>query len=448
MDYNPPQSNEAEQAILGCILVDQDSIYKTINILEPNDFYNTKNKIVYSAMVEMFKTGQKIDLLTLVEYLSSQKTLSKAGGRVGVAQYTNIPSSVAQIGKYCEIVRDKSIRRQLLTAQEQNLKEIYNEDQEINTVLAETQNRIVGVNNFQEIKDDAKTIIRELEQAQDEYAEKYENGQNIIGYSSGLEKIDEMIDGLRPGHVWVIGAFTSTGKTQFSLNIANAVLGQNVPTSIISLEMSRIDTIARMIGIRENISSMKVIKGKMDESLFKKIEASKNFLINSPLEIHTTYFDIEKIKMLIRKDVYTRGVKFVIVDYVQNIMSEKGTREYELLTQSAVDLQNLARELGITVLIVSQISNEAEKGGGAGAGFKGTGALEAVADLAIRLKRDKKKEDPDDESVPVKIIVAKNRHGFSGTISNYSMQIKSGKFEKDVMYLTEEQKKDIYKRKK
>ena len=137
--------------------------------------------------------------------------------------------------------------------------------------------------------------------------------------------------------------------------------------------------------------------------------------------------------MLIRKDVYNRKVKFVVIDYVQNIISEKGLREYELMTSAATDLQALARELGITIYIVSQISNDSEKGNGAGAGFKGTGALEAVADLAIRLKRDKSKEDPNDEYVPVDIIVTKNRHGFTGKISDYSMWLKSGKFEEQIL---------------
>lgn len=427
-EINFPNSLEAELAVVGSILLDSDSIYKVIDILQPSDFYSIRNSKIYSNILDLFNKGEKVDILTLSQYLNSKGILSEIGGSAYLAQTVQSVPTSSNIIKYSEIIRDKSIRRQLITAQEYNLQTISDESRDIDTVLAETQGRIVSINNLNKIDDSIKSIIRELEKTQDVYSQKYEDGKKIIGISTGFEKLDDCIDGLRPGHIWVVGAFTSTGKTQFALNIVNAVLEQKIPTSIISLEMSRVDLAARLIGIRQNLSSMKILKGKTEIDLWQQIEQHKNFLYNSPLEIHTTYFDLEKIKMLIRKDVYIRKVKFIVIDYVQNILSEKGLREYDLMTQSAVDLQSLARELGITIYIVSQISNEAEKGQGAGAGFKGTGALEAVADMAIRLKRDKKNESETDVCVPIEIIISKNRHGYTGTIRDYFMYLKSGFF--------------------
>jgi replicative DNA helicase len=295
--------------------------------------------------------------------------------------------------------------------------------------LANSQNSIVGINLIKNQNDSIQNSLLEMDKVKKEYADKYSQGKEFLGIPCGIRDIDGFIDGMRPGHIWVVGAFTSTGKTQFMLNIAQSVMEQAEPISIISLEMSRVDLTARLIGIRTNTSSMKVLKGLYDKTLEDKVFEARTFLNLVDCDIHTTYFDLEKIKMIIRKDVYTRKVKVVFIDYVQNIISDKGKREYEILTQSATDLQALARELGITIYIVSQISNEAEKGEGAGAGFKGTGALEAVADIAIRLKRTRKDENPEDEFVNLNIHITKNRHGYTGSIKDYVLWLKSGKIE-------------------
>lgn len=435
MEFQLPQSNEAEMAVLGSIIIDPKSLYQILNYLDTKDFSKNAHQKIFDTLIQLFTGGKKIDLLTLSQELSDSGQLSQIGGNTYLAALTNTISTSSAVRHYAETVKDKSIRRQLIEAQQRNLQIIHDEDKEISSVLAETQSAILNITNLGETEDTTKAILRELEAVHQEYLDKYEKGQKLLGHSTGIEKLDNIIDGLRPGHVWVVGAFTSTGKTQFALNIVHAVLEQQVPTAIVSLEMSRIDTLARLIGIRHNLSSMAVLKGKHDRDEQEKFAEAKAFFLQAPLEVHTTYFDLDKIKMLIRRDAYTKHVKFIVIDYVQNIISESGAREYDLMTRAATDLQALARELGITIYIVSQISNEAEKGAGAGAGFKGTGALEAVADLAIRLKRDRSKEAPQELAVPVDIIVTKNRHGFTGRLVDdnnsplYQMWLKSGKFD-------------------
>lgn len=420
MNNLPPQAIEEEKAVLGGIIINNELIYRIVEYLNPDDFYDNQNKYIYEKVLKLFNTGKKIDILSLKDDKISPSHL------IGLTQGDFVFSNIRQ---YADIVKDRSIRRQLIQAQRQNEEVIYNQEENIESVLAKTQNSIVGINLIKSQNESIQNAILEMEKVKQEYADKYASGKNILGIACGIDKIDNYIDGLRSGHIWVVGAFTSTGKTQFALNIAQSILEQGEPVSIVSLEMSKVDLVARLIGIRTNNSSMKILKGIYDDELNEKVIEAKTFLNFANCEIHTTYFDLEKIKMIIRKDVYTRKVKVVIVDYIQNIISEKGKREYEIMTQSATDLQALARELGITIYIVSQISNEAEKGEGAGAGFKGTGALEAVADIAIRLKRTKKDEKIDDQYVPVDIVITKNRHGYTGVIKDYVMWLKSGKFE-------------------
>lgn len=429
-----PYNQDAERAVLGSILVNPDALYDITDLVSPKDFYEKKHEIIFETMIEMFSAGEKIDIVVLIDRLTAKGHIEIISRSYITSLYGDILSS-SQIKKHALIVKDKAIRRELIAAQQRNMPVILDEEKSIDSVLAETQSSIYKINTLKQQDDTAVAILSELEQVQKEYAETYKKGRQYIGIPTGIEKIDRNIDGLRPGHVWVIGAWTSTGKTQFALNIVHNVLAQLEPVSIVSLEMSRIDTIARLIGIRHNLSSAAVLKQQLNGSERKKIEEGKAFLQVVPLEVHTTYFELEKIKMLIRRDVYRRNVKLVVIDYVQNIMSEKAMKEYELVTKAAVDLQALARDLGITICIISQISNESQKGQGAGAGFKGSGALEAVADLAIRLERDRAKEGPDDEFVPVKIKISKNRHGFTGTIEDYYMWLKSGKFEAGLFYV-------------
>lgn len=422
-----PQSLEAEMAVLGCVMLDPPKLYELSVNLSASDFYFERNRAVYMAMLRMVPRGETTDIANVGSELRNSGEIEKVGGMAYLVSLLNSVPTASNAKHYANQVKDKSLRRQLLSAQSRNEPTIYDEGVAIDTVLAEAQKNVMAVSNVSETDDSARSIIGEVEKVQKEYAEKYKKGQRLLGYSCGFGKVDDIIDGVRPGHIWVVGAWTSTGKTQFALNVVNAVLEQNVPVAIISLEMSRVDTLARLMGIRNEVSSMAILKGKHDLEMFERVEEAKAFYRYARLEIHTTYFDIEKIKMLIRRDAMAKGVRFVVVDYVQNIISDDGLREYDLVTKAATDLQALARELAITIYIVSQISNESEKGSGAGAGFKGTGALEAVADLAIKLKRDRKNEAPQELAVPIEIIVTKNRHGFTGAIKDYQLWLKTGR---------------------
>lgn len=427
-ERTPPQSIEAEMSTLGAMLIDPDCFHKISDMLNAEDFTREAHRVIFASFVALFTTGRPVDIVTLRQFIDDMGQAERVTYTYLASLTSAVPTS-SNIVHYARIVKDKSIRRRLLSASMRIMDTAYDEEKELEGVLAESQNKVFEITPFKTTRDDANAIVDEVEAVQKEYDQKYREGKKLLGFSCGMDKLDDIIDGMRPGHVWVVGAWTSTGKTQFALNIVHSVLEQAVPVSIISLEMSRVDTIARLIGIRANISSMRVLKGKNETKTAEAIEEAKIFMRWAPLEVHTTYFDLEKIRAIIRRDVFARGVKLVVVDYVQNIVSEKAQKEYEVMTRAATSLQALARELNITIYLVSQVSNDAEKGVAAGAGFKGSGALEAVADIAIRLKRKRDEEKIDDEYVPVAINVTKNRHGITCTFANHFMWLKSGKFE-------------------
>jgi replicative DNA helicase len=417
-----PQAVESEELLLGCLLLNSDDIYSVINILSPQDFYSIKNKEIYRVMVDMFEAGEKIDIVSVSQRLKDKKFEAASY----LTELINNSCLSFHLVNHAKIIKDKSLRRQLIAVQFKNEEIIYNETKEINSVLAEIQKAIFSITPLRAKSNKINDIIKDLDALQADYSEKYANGKDLIGLSCGFSKIDNVIDGLRPGHLWVIGGWLGTGKTSFALNIISNLLEQNAAISIITTEMSQIDLVAKLIGIKLNVSVSKIIKGKQDSLLLEQIEREKELLKNKNLEIHNE-FDIDRIVMQIRRDFYTRKIKFVLVDYIQKIKSDKYSSEVQLLDNISSKLSNLAQELKITVLLISQISNEAHKGQSAGAGFRGSGQIEGCADLAILLKREKDKESPDQDIVPVKVIITKNKFGFDGAI-DCQLTLKSGIF--------------------
>lgn len=422
LEKKSPQNIDAEIAILN-LLVSYDDLFYLFE-LSADDFYQEKHKIIFNAITELKQQNKKIDIVILSDYLKNN--LKAVGGLTYIAKLLSSYNTKQSYKDYVVIIKNCSIRRKLIEMQMQNEKYVFNDEMKAEKILNEMQNNL---NNLvvEKKEDNIQDVITKVSDLQAQFSEKYEQGKQFIGIPSGILKIDKAIDGLRPGHIWVVGGWSSTGKTMFVLNIALNILKQ-IPTTMISLEMSKVDLVARLIGIRHNISAMRVIKGFQNDEILKKAEEGKNFLWHSKLKIYSNYFELEKIKMLIRREVYQRNAKVFIIDYIQNMLSDKINKEYELITKAITDLQAIAGELKITILVVSQISNASEKGQGAGAGFKGSGALEAVADLAIRLKRNKQNEQPEDTDVPIDILIAKNRHGFTGLINSYLINLKSGKF--------------------
>jgi len=425
-----PNSTETEMCLLGSLLLDPQAIFKIIDIIEAKDFYSGKHTNIYQTYQEMFVVGDQIDLATLSEKLRVKNLLDGIGGVSYLVGLTNTVPTASNIISYAKIVKDKSLRRQLLVAQTENEKEIYDEEKNISKVLATAQDRIYQITPLKSKSDLVNSIMAELEMVQADYSAKYEQGKKTIGYSSGFEKIDDVVDGLQAGHFWVVGAWHGTGKSSFVLNIIHSILEQGVPVSIFSNEMSQTQILAKLMGIRNEVSSMKILKGKNDREIMQRVDEAKLFLKQTNLEIHIE-FEIEKIKMQIRKDVYTRGVKVVMIDYLQKIISDEISDETTLVSVASKALSNLAQELKITIILLSQISNDAQKGAGAGAGFKGSGTIEASADFALVLKRDKTKETPMEEWVEMKVQITKNKFGLDGIIPMW-FHLKSGKVKKDL----------------
>lgn len=269
---------------------------------------------------------------------------------------------------------------------------------------------------------DAESIIVEFKKMQTMYLEKFKSGSGLIGLSTGYEKIDAVVDGLRPSHFWIIGGYTSMGKTFAALNITAHLILQGKRVAIYSLEMSQIEILSRLIGIMTKQSGLTVLKGFKHDAI--AVQKAFEAMVKSRLVIHTEKTDLREIEVAMWVDHKNQPVDLFIVDFLQNVTVENAKSEYETVTTATLRLQKHARRLKIPIIALSQVSNDGARNQNQDVmSFKGSGAIASAADFAIEIVKFKGQTNEEyirkikaGEPTSVSWIIRKNRHGKSGTL--------------------------------
>lgn len=292
---------------------------------------------------------------------------------------------------------------------------------EIDQFIANFQNNLLSVTQHNEReKTDAKFLIEEYRKQQEFYKEKFLLKQGIIGIPTGYSQLDNAIDGLRAGHLWVLGGYTNTGKTQASLNIVANLIKQEKRCVFYSLEMSKIDILSRLVGIMTSQSGLTVLKNYPHDE--KKVAETFDLIEKSNLAIYNQKTTLAEIEMSMTSEMLKRKVDLFVIDFIQLITVTGAKSEYETITASALGLQNISKRLGVPVIVLSQISNEGAKGLNDNVmTFKGSGAIAAAADLAIELKSEHSASETREkmnngEPVQINWTIRKNRHGKVGNM--------------------------------
>lgn len=292
-------------------------------------------------------------------------------------------------------------------------------DSDVEVYASDIQKEIINeIHEIEYAKSDATSLVKGWKNTRDIYKQKFKDGVGLIGISTGYQKLDESIDGLRDGHIWILGGYTNAGKSTSALNIVSNLIQQNKRVVFYSLEMSANDIISKILGIMLKVHGGSLLKGKEHEEL----ENSLLKIIESNLAIHTDKFELQDIIFSMTKEKLTCADLFV-VDFVQNVTLKGSKGEYETTTTTAIDFQRTARKLSTPIILLSQISNDGAKNQIDGVMyFKGSGALGAVADLAIEVKvAEEKNEDfyrkmKNGDDVYITWTIKKNRHGATGSI--------------------------------
>ena len=308
--------------------------------------------------------------------------------------------------------------------------------------IAEVQSKLLGaISGSTRESTDISGLIEEFKGRQAEHEERRMSGKEIIGLSTGYGKLDELIDGLRPEHLWIIGGYTNLGKTFAAINIMAELVRSGKRVVFYSLEMSRVDILARLLGILLHENGTSILKGFVDQTL---VEKQLEVIRNSNISIHNEKNDLDQILLSMHEETLKAQVDLFVLDFIQLVTVKNSRSEYESTTNAILEFQKASKRFKVPFIVLSQVSNESAKSGEQLVmGFKGTGAIAAAADLAIELvsgeesAKELRTKLNEGQPVSIKWQIRKNRHGRVGFIE---MQFtgKTGVFE----VYTEEKKNE------
>lgn len=357
---NIPHNLDAEKALLGAMMMKPKDIYGIMSKVPTEAFYDLKNGKIYATMKALSVKGEPIDLVSLTTELRNIKA------DISIGYINDLVSSVplsSRANYYADIVMKNATLRNLMSIGYSLVEDTAdaNESSDTNGIITKYATKLIGIDGSKKEESDISDAVKEFNDTQEQFKLRLlENENTCIGIPTGFGKIDGIIDGLRPGHMILIGGYTSAGKTQFMLNIINSIMVDN-KTTLFSLEMSRVDIVARLLGIQTGLGSTKILRHEFKEqSEIDLYNTAKQRLVDSGLRIYSQTNLLDDIIMSMTRDIVINKTKVFAIDYAQLIRT-RSSNEYEQINEAAQRLQNFARENGVTIIILSQISNEHAK---------------------------------------------------------------------------------------
>lgn len=416
----PPQNIEAEQSVLGSMLLSRDAIIDVSEIIKADDFYKESHKKLFDVMIEMFEKDIPVDLVTVVDELRKRNMLEAVGGIDYIASLSSNVITTANVSYYAKLIKEKATLRRLIEASSEIMELSYQGD-DVETVLDIAEQKIFDIaqgrntTNFSPIKDVLMNTFYKIE-------ELYKNKGQLTGIPSGFPDLDLKTAGFQPSDFILVAARPSMGKTSFALNIAqNAALLTGLPVAIFSLEMSKEQLVNRLICSTANIDSQKLRTGNLDEDDWMKLAAAMTPLSKAPIYIDDTPgIGVMDIRAKCRRLKLEKGLGLVMIDYLQ-LMQGRGKAEnrQQEISEISRSLKSLARELNVPVITLSQLSRAPESRSDHRpilSDLRESGAIEQDADIVMFLYRDDYYHKDSEKKNIAEVIIAKHRNGPTGTV--------------------------------
>lgn len=421
MGTTPPQAVEVEEAVLGSMMLDQDSVELAMEELVPTSFYAERNRIVFEAVRDLFNSHDPVDEITVANRLKSVGKFEEVGGATFLADLTSNIGSAAHIEKYVQILKQKAIQRDLISAAHLILKKSYDEEVGVDDLIDIAQSKVYEATQSND-KKSIQDIGSIISLAQDRL-DKLQGQSGLSGIPSGFAKLDSITNGWQPSDLIILAARPSVGKTAFSLNIArNAAVDHNIPVAFFSLEMSSLQLANRLMISESGLPGDKIKGGvNLENDEWTLLEQSLRKLKKAPLYVdETPSLPIMEFRSKVKALVKQKHVRLVIVDYLQLMQgpadSKGGLREQEVAAISRL-LKSTAKELNIAIIALSQLSRASvQRTNGNGkpmlSDLRESGSIEQDADMVIFIHRPDfigLGEGADKEKT--EIIIAKHRNG-------------------------------------
>lgn len=413
-----PTEIESEIAIIGCIFVDPEKIYEVMDMLAPDDFYDSKNRLIYQAMVDIKKEGRAIDATTVYANLTLKNVVEQAGGADYISQIMDYSYSTANIDSYIDLIQNASLRRKAINILNELAQKGYDAKVDAFDYIEEVEKSVFELSSRRKVED-----FKDIHQVAQSVAEQTEKNasrdEEIIGIDSGYGCVNKYTQGFQAGQLIILAARPAMGKSAFAMNLAVNVANKNnnghAAVAIFSLEMSAEQLVERMVACDASIKLNQIKSGKIPKNDWVRFNTSIEKLGNLNL-----FFDdssdatIASIRAKCRKLKANNRLDFVVIDYLQLIDSE-GKSQLEKVTKITRSLKLMARELECPVLALSQLSRDVEKREGDKrpimADLRDSGSIEQDADIVMFLYREDYYNKQSERKGEADLIIAKNRSG-------------------------------------
>ena len=406
----PPHSQEAEESVLGAMLIDKDAVIAVAEFLLPEDFYDERLRDIYQACLDLYEARTPIDVLTVTERLKKRKSLKSVGSSSFLADLANKVPTAAHVEHYGRIVKDTATKRALMSAASRLVEVSMDEGLAANEALDKAESEIFSLS--QKSLSKAFISVRDtLAESFDRLDELHKSGAGIRGVPTGFPDLDDALAGLQQSNLIILAARPGVGKTSLAMNIAQYVAVElKRPVGFFSLEMSREELVDRLLVAQADIDAWKLKTGKLSEDDFSKLSDAMGILAEAPLYIDDTpALSILEMRTKASRLQVETGVDLIIVDYLQLARSRQLENRVQEVSEISQGLKNLARELKVPVIAVSQLSRAVETRGGKKpqlADLRESGSIEQDADVVMFLWRE------DDENMEnIMLDIAKHRNG-------------------------------------
>lgn len=435
LERTPPQAVDVEQAILGAFLLDGDAIGRCLEIIGEDCFYRDVHRKIFNACVSLYDRKEPVDLITLSEELSRGGQLEEVGGRSYLVTLTELVASAANVEHHARIILEKATLNQLMSTCTEIINSCYDPTQEPDSLLDLSEQKIFSIKekrlkqSFVSLRD----ILPQTMQDLDEYAEK---GGTLTGLSTGFDRLDDLTAGLQPADLIIVAGRPAMGKTAFCLNIAeHLALEDKIPVAVFSLEMSKEQLAQRMLCSRAKVSSNLLRRGRLKDYQWTNLSIAVGPLSEAPIYVDdAAAISVIELKAKARRLKSQKDIGLVIVDYMQLMQGPRGTenRQQEIAYISR-SLKNLAKELSLPVMALSQLSRQSEIRGGYMkpqlADLRESGAIEQDADVVMFIYRpikygeelaEKYRRDILKTNMPMdsyaEVLIGKQRNGPTGLV--------------------------------
>jgi replicative DNA helicase len=419
MAKTPPQNSEAEQSVLGAMLLDKEAVVNVAGWLLGEHFYEDRHRIIYENVVELFEEGMPIDIVTLSDKLKGKKVLARVGGRAYLTELVSMVPTSAHAEEYGEIVRQNATRRGLISSAAAITELSFDESKDLKEVVDESEKLLFGVaqtgvkTNFVHIKDLLKDAY--------ERAARADRDETYLGISSGFRDLDNLIGGFQKSDLIIIAARPSVGKSSLAFDmVRHAALVEKKKVVVFSLEMSNTQVTDRFLGMQSGISFWDTRTGKLSEDMFEKYAYAMGELAEAQIMIDDRPGQhINELRTKARRLSMERGVDLIVVDYLQLVHGSSKEGRTQEVSEISQGLKNMAREIEVPVIALSQLSRAVESRTSRRpqlSDLRESGSIEQDADVVMFIDREEIYNPDSQRKGTADLIVAKHRNGPTGDI--------------------------------